>query len=89
MEAERDGVVVPLTVEEYCIKSHAHASDADHMDTLDAFDDDYYDYGDDESGTLLFSIIPIDFLDFKKNYRYLSIKNELLNYRFGVIIVCS
>lgn len=48
LDAEKDGVVVPETLEEYCIKAAPKPSD----DCIDVFDldEDYYDYGD-ESGT--------------------------------------
>lgn len=47
LDAEKDGVVVPETLEEYCIKTAPKANE----DSTDAFDldEDYYDYGD-ESG---------------------------------------
>uniref|UniRef100_A0A914UZ92 UBC core domain-containing protein n=1 Tax=Plectus sambesii TaxID=2011161 RepID=A0A914UZ92_9BILA len=45
-DAERDGVSVPLTLEEYCVKTVPRPSD-DPCDALDL--DDYYDYGDDDS----------------------------------------
>jgi ubiquitin-conjugating enzyme E2 R len=44
LEADRDGVVVPCTVEEYCVKA---PKQLDPFDSLE-FDDDYYDYGDDD-----------------------------------------
>ncbi|CAD5208953.1 unnamed protein product [Bursaphelenchus xylophilus] len=43
-EAAKDGVKVPETVEEYCVKASEHKNDD--VDVLD-FDDDYYDYGAD------------------------------------------
>uniref|UniRef100_A0A183CZ68 UBIQUITIN_CONJUGAT_2 domain-containing protein n=1 Tax=Gongylonema pulchrum TaxID=637853 RepID=A0A183CZ68_9BILA len=45
LEAEKDGVVVPETLEEYCIKVAPKPCD----DSTDAFDldEDYYDYGDE------------------------------------------
>ncbi|CAD5206219.1 unnamed protein product [Bursaphelenchus okinawaensis] len=43
-EAAKDGVKVPETVEEYCVKAQDHKNDD--IDMLD-FDDDYYDYGAD------------------------------------------
>jgi ubiquitin-conjugating enzyme E2 R len=46
-DAEKDGVIVPETLEEYCIKSTPKPIE-DPADMLD-LDEDYYDYGD-ESG---------------------------------------
>jgi len=46
LEAEKDGVKVPETVEEYCIKSKPAKPHHEDVDMLD-FDDDYYDYGAD------------------------------------------
>jgi len=46
-EAEKDGVVVPTTLEEYCIKTKARPSNTDALDSMD-FYDEYYDYGDDD-----------------------------------------
>ncbi|KAL3999037.1 Ubiquitin-conjugating enzyme E2 R1 [Acanthocheilonema viteae] len=45
VDAEKDGVVVPETLEEYCIKTAPKPND----DCTDAFDldEDYYDYGDE------------------------------------------
>ncbi|VDN01145.1 unnamed protein product [Thelazia callipaeda] len=48
LDAERDGVVVPETLEEYCIKTAPKPTE----DTFD-LDEDYYDYGD-ESGISFF-----------------------------------
>jgi ubiquitin-conjugating enzyme E2 R len=45
-EAAKDGVIVPETLEEYCIKAVPRPSD-DPIDSVDL--DDYYDYGDDDS----------------------------------------
>lgn len=57
VEAEKDGVVVPMTLEEYCIKpkmnnmcssgSHHKGHYSDALNSLD-FYDEYYDYGDDD-----------------------------------------
>jgi len=44
VEAEKDGVKVPETVEEYCVKSKPPKNDD--IDMLD-FEDEYYDYGAD------------------------------------------
>lgn len=43
-EAEKDGVVVPETLEEYCVKAPKQSEHS-----VDAFDldEDYYDYGDE------------------------------------------
>jgi len=46
-DAAKDGVVVPETLEDYCIKAAARPND-DAIDSVDL--DDYYDYGDDDSG---------------------------------------
>lgn len=50
-EAEKDNVVVPLTMEEYCIKPKKKPSVPDNYDMTDFYDDDYDiddDYDDDE-----------------------------------------
>lgn len=54
IEAEKDGVVVPLTLEEYCVKpkvasasSSSHHRHAELLDSMD-FYDEFYDYGDDD-----------------------------------------
>jgi len=44
-DAEKDGVIVPETLEEYCIKNVPKPVD-DPTDILD-LDEDYYDYGDE------------------------------------------
>ncbi|KPM05159.1 ubiquitin-conjugating enzyme E2 R2-like protein [Sarcoptes scabiei] len=46
IEAEKDNVVVPTTLEEYCIR-HRNPSDLD-GDTADYYDDEDYDDGDDD-----------------------------------------
>ena len=46
MEAERDGIKVPITVQEYCVKSKPIKSDSD--DLADFYDDDYADDVDDD-----------------------------------------
>ncbi|KAH7727601.1 ubiquitin conjugating enzyme protein 3 [Aphelenchoides avenae] len=46
-EADKDGVVVPQTLEEYCLKTRKEADDA--QDALNMLDDDFYDYNEDES----------------------------------------
>lgn len=43
VDAEKDGVVVPETLEEYCIKVIPKATDDSNFD----LDEDYYDYGDE------------------------------------------
>ena len=45
-EAERDNVVVPLTLEDYCIKTKVKP-DTEHVDMADFYDDDY-DIDDDD-----------------------------------------
>lgn len=45
-EAERDGVVVPLTQEDYCIKTKVKP-DTEPVDMYDFYDDDY-DIDDDD-----------------------------------------
>jgi hypothetical protein len=47
LEAQKDGVKVPETIEEYCIKSKPAKAPHDDVDMLDFDDNDYYDYGDD------------------------------------------
>jgi len=49
-EAEKDNVVVPVTMEEYCIKAKARPAVQDNIDMADLCDDDYdlYDDYDDE-----------------------------------------
>lgn len=46
LEAERDGVVVPLTQEDYCIKTKVK-KDVENVDMADFYDDDY-DVDDEE-----------------------------------------
>lgn len=46
-EAERDGVVVPLTQEDYCIKTKVKP-DMESVDMADFYDDDYDDIDDDD-----------------------------------------
>lgn len=46
-EAEKDGVVVPQTLEEYCLKA-SKEHDESH-DALNLLDDDFYDYNEDDS----------------------------------------
>ena len=40
MEAEKDNVVVPLTLEDYCIKTKAPMTEST-LDMADFYDDDY------------------------------------------------
>lgn len=48
LEAEKDNVVVPTTLEEYCIKhKHKPANESDEPDMADFYDDDYCDDLDD------------------------------------------
>lgn len=42
LEAEKDNVVVPTTLEEYCIK-HKHRTDDTETELADFYDDDYCD----------------------------------------------
>merc|ERR1712012_701872 len=46
-EADKDQVVVPLTMEEYCIKAKSRPVASDNIDMTDLYDDDY-DIDDDE-----------------------------------------
>lgn len=46
-EAEKDNVVVPTTIEEYCIK-HRSKPTVEDVDILTDFYDDDYDDGDDD-----------------------------------------
>merc|ERR1712156_1230306 len=48
-EAAKDQVVVPLTMEEYCIKAKSKPSTTDNIDMTDFYDDDY-DLDDDDAG---------------------------------------
>lgn len=48
LEALKDNVKVPETIEDYCIKSAPAKASHEDVDMLD-FDDDYYDYGGDSS----------------------------------------
>ena len=52
-EADKDQVVVPLTMEEYCIKAKSRPAASDNIDMTDFYDDDYdiddeYDDEDEE-----------------------------------------
>lgn len=52
LEAEKDKVVVPMTIEEYCIK-HTKQPVPDDNDFTDFYDDDYGDdYEDDDDEDL-------------------------------------
>lgn len=46
-EAEKDGVVVPLTLQEYCVSS-APKTESDPINEVDFYDDDYGDDCDDD-----------------------------------------
>merc|ERR1711992_243332 len=46
-EAAKDQVVVPLTMEEYCIKPKKKPSTSDNIDMTDFYDDDYDDDEED------------------------------------------
>ncbi|XP_037081587.1 ubiquitin-conjugating enzyme E2 R2-like [Pollicipes pollicipes] len=48
VDAEKDNVVVPLTLEDYCIKTKARP-DTEPVDITDFYDDDYLDDDEDES----------------------------------------
>jgi len=43
IEAAKDNVIVPLTLEDYCIKTVKHCEDSDIID----LDEDYYGYSDE------------------------------------------
>ena len=51
-DAETDGVVVPRTLEEYCISTQSQAATDSNVDMADFYDDDYLedcdDYDDDD-----------------------------------------
>jgi len=50
-EAAKDQVVVPLTMEEYCIKAKSRPAVSENIDMTDFYDDDYDiddDYDDDD-----------------------------------------
>ena len=48
LEAEKDGVVVPTTMEEYCMKAKPLKPAQDSIEMDDFYDDDYDDIMDDE-----------------------------------------
>lgn len=52
-EAERDGIQVPLTLEDYCIKTNVKPQAADsQVEMTDFYDDDYdEDYDDLSAGS--------------------------------------
>lgn len=50
MEAEKEGIVVPVTLEDYCIKTNARP--ADQMLDMTDFYDDEYELDDDEDDQL-------------------------------------
>lgn len=47
LEAEKDNVVVPTTLEEYCIKHKSKPAETE-ADMTDFYDDDYADDMDDD-----------------------------------------
>merc|ERR1712168_1456870 len=47
LDAEREGIVVPLTMEEYCVQARRLTRDDSHLDMTDFYDEDY-DMDDDE-----------------------------------------
>jgi len=54
LEAEKDGVTVPMTLEEYCLKPKSSTPKSqptalDALDSLDFYDDEYYDYGNGDN----------------------------------------
>lgn len=52
-EAERDGIQVPLTLEDYCIKTQVKPNTSDsQVEMTDFYDDDYdEDYDDPSDGS--------------------------------------
>lgn len=46
-EADKDGVKVPTTLEEYCVKTVVK-SPMEEPETFDMYDDDYYEMSDEE-----------------------------------------
>jgi ubiquitin-conjugating enzyme E2 R len=48
LEAEKDNVVVPTTMEEYCMKSKPLRPAQDSIEMDDFYDDDCYDLDDEE-----------------------------------------
>ncbi|XP_076224479.1 ubiquitin-conjugating enzyme E2 R2 isoform X2 [Nomia melanderi] len=50
MEAEKEGIVVPVTLEDYCIKTHARPAEQQ-LDMTDFYDDEY-ELDDDENDQL-------------------------------------
>lgn len=47
MEAEKEGIVVPVTLEDYCIKTHARPAEQQ-LDMTDFYDDEYELDDDDD-----------------------------------------
>ena len=47
-DAEKDGVVVPTTMEEYCMKAKPLRAAQDSIEMDDFYDDDCYDMDDDD-----------------------------------------
>ena len=48
IEAEKDGVVVPTTIDQYCVSTSAAKPSESAMDMADFYDDDYMDDDDCE-----------------------------------------
>ena len=47
-DAEKDGVTVPMTLQDYCITSKTHSTAASASVDVDFYDDDDDDYVDDD-----------------------------------------
>lgn len=51
-EAEREGIQVPLTLEDYCIKTQVKPNNDSQVEMTDFYDDDYdEDYDDPSDGS--------------------------------------
>ncbi len=48
MEAEKDGVTVPLTLQDYCVSTRPQRSSDNAVDMGDFYDDDYMEEDDDD-----------------------------------------
>lgn len=46
VEAERDGIVVPTTLQEYCVMAKPRTAATNSLDMADFYDDDYMDDDD-------------------------------------------